>query len=331
MKKSSPLFLRLAQLITPNRFYDGTRLGEQLGITRSAVWKMMKKLDQLGIPMESIKGKGYALKEPLLMLDEGYLQKQLQSKGIAVDVYESVTSTNACFSSSVNSENMQVALAEQQTKGRGRLKRHWVSPFAKNLYCSCSVGLHKDMSELAGLSLVVSLAMVNAIESVTGLNGVLSVKWPNDVYYQQQKLAGTLIEIQAEPHGFCRVIIGMGINVNMLADSDEAKDITRDWTSLRQITGKYIDRNPLAQSLILQVHDYLQRFERAGLAEFVDEWHALDCLRGQSITLHGMNESVNGQVQGINKLGHLRLRLLDGTERAFAAGDVTTQQSGSVS
>lgn len=325
MKKSSPLFLRLAKLMTPDHFYDGTRLGDQLGITRSAVWKMMKKLDQLGIPMESVKGKGYALKEPLQLLDENYIQQQLHADNIKVDVYESVTSTNVCFESVANPGILQVALAEQQTQGRGRLRRHWVSPFAKNLYCSCLISLNKDMSELAGLSLVVSLAMVNAIESVTGLNGALSVKWPNDVYYQQQKLAGTLIEIHAEPHGYCRVIIGMGINVNMLANAKEAKDIARDWTSLRQITGQYVDRNPLALALIQQMHDYLRRFEHHGLSKFIDEWNALDCLRGHSITLHGIAESVSGQVQGISQQGHLQLKCADGSLQYFAAGDVSTQ------
>ncbi len=322
MRKSSDVFLQLVKLLSDGALYDGTTLGDKLGITRSAVWKVIKKLEGFGVEIESIKGKGYRLSQPLVLLDEVALNQQLAHDNIHIDVYQTVTSTFACFADAP-ADQIVAAIAEFQTQGRGRLKRQWVSPFADNITASVRYPFNKDMSELSGLSLVVSLAMVHAIEKVSGLNGRLSVKWPNDVFYQDKKLGGTLIEIEAEPHGFCHVIIGMGVNVNsqqLLSDAT-----IRPWASLRQITGQYIDRNLLAIELLRETKVYLDRFQQHGLSEFMQEWQALDCLQGKAITLNNLGKKIDGTVKGINQLGHLQLQMPDQSIKAFAAGDVTTQ------
>ncbi|MDF1655585.1 MAG: biotin--[acetyl-CoA-carboxylase] ligase [Coxiellaceae bacterium] len=322
MRKSSTVFLRLVKLLSDGALYDGTTLGEKLGVTRSAVWKVIKKLENYGVEIESIKGKGYRLAQPLVLLDEDYLNTQLTANDIDVEVYQTVTTTNACFADCV-ADKIVAAFAEFQSQGRGRLRRQWFSPFAQNLTGSVRYPFHKDMSELSGLSLVVSLAMVHAIEKVSGLNGELAVKWPNDVFYQGKKLGGTLIEIEAEPHGYCHVIIGMGVNINSLQLATDAA--IRPWVSLRQITGKYLDRNQLLVELLQQLKIYLDRFQVNGLSAFRPEWQALDCLQGKAITLNNLGKKISGTVQGINDLGHLQLQLPDQTVQAFAAGDVTTQ------
>ncbi|MDF1796900.1 MAG: biotin--[acetyl-CoA-carboxylase] ligase [Coxiellaceae bacterium] len=324
MRKSSAVFSQLVKLLSDGAVYDGTSLGEKLGVTRSAVWKAIKRLEGYGINIQSQKGKGYALMEPLVLLDEGCLRAQLANDHIDVDVYQTVTTTNACFADCA-ADKIVAAFAEFQSQGRGRLKRQWISPFAENLMCSLRYPFNKDMSELSGLSLVVSLAMVHAIETVSGLNGQLSVKWPNDVFFQDKKLGGTLIEIEAEPHGHCRVIIGMGINVNSQQLTDDATTAIRPWTSLRQMTGQYIDRNPLAVELLRQLTLYLDRFQQHGLPAFMPEWQVLDCLQGKTIALNNLGKTISGTVQGINQLGHLQLQMPDQSIQAFAAGDVTTQ------
>ncbi|MDF1759295.1 MAG: biotin--[acetyl-CoA-carboxylase] ligase [Coxiellaceae bacterium] len=322
MRKSSAVFLQLVKLLSDGALYDGTTLGDKLGITRSAVWKVIKKLAGFGVEIESIKGKGYRLSQPLVLLDEAALNRQLAKHDIHIDVYQTVTSTFSCFANAPM-DQIVAAIAEFQTQGRGRLHRQWVSPFAENITASVRYPFKKDMSELSGLSLVVSLAMVHAIEKVSGLNGQLSVKWPNDVFYQDKKLGGTLIEIEAEPHGYCHVIIGMGVNVNsqeLLSDA-----AIRPWVSLRQITGQYIDRNSLVVALLCEIKIYLDRFQRHGLSEFMQEWQALDCLQGKAITLNNLGKKIEGTVKGINQLGHLQLQMPDQSIKAFAAGDVTTQ------
>ena len=217
---------------------------------------------------------------------------------------------------------IQICLAEQQTHGKGRLGRDWYSPFGQNLYLSCRYAFQKEISELSGLSLVTSLAVVAALRE----RGVsqLAVKWPNDIVHARGKLSGSLIDIQAETHGACHAVIGIGVNVNMRQANDA---IDQAWTSMRQLMGVDVDRNELCVSLINTLIRYLKRFEAHGLADFVKEWSAHDCLMRQSVAIHQANGRVRGVVTGINAQGHLLLQLADGTVQAFSSGDTTLCKS----
>jgi BirA family biotin operon repressor/biotin-[acetyl-CoA-carboxylase] ligase len=209
-------------------------------------------------------------------------------------------------------------LAEQQTAGKGRLGRHWHSPFGKNIYMSCLYTFQKDISELAGLSLVISLAVAKAINSYAH-KAQAFVKWPNDVVDEEnKKIAGSLIEIQAESHGISHAIIGIGININMLNDGDK---ITQAWTSLQKIFGEYVDRNEFCGRLINYLLFYLNKFAAIGLPAFKAEWQKADCLINRIITLRHAKEIVEGEVIGLNDMGHLLLKLSNGDLRAFSSGD----------
>ena len=123
-------------------------------------------------------------------------------------------------------------------QGVGRFARHWHAPFADNLYFSMSHTFEHDISQLSGLSLVVGLTTLQTISSF-GVDD-LQVKWPNDVLYKGQKLSGNLLEISAEAHHLARVIISIGINVNMAHNTSCA--INQPWCSMQQITGDLIDK-----------------------------------------------------------------------------------------
>ncbi|MGB6977255.1 MAG: bifunctional biotin--[acetyl-CoA-carboxylase] ligase/biotin operon repressor BirA [Gammaproteobacteria bacterium] len=320
MKKLSPNFIKLTALLNDLEYHDGTTIGEALNITRSAVWKVIKKLENYGIEIDSVKGKGYALREPLILLDKHFIAKNLNNKDILIEIYETIDSTNAYLKAFYNSSKPKICLAEYQTKGRGRLQRNWHSPFGQNIYFSCLYPFQKDISELAGLSLVVSLAIVRAL-TIYKLPAPLFVKWPNDVVYQNKKLAGCLLEIQAETNGMCSVVIGIGINANMSHDKHHA--ITQPWTSLKTILNTTVDRNPLCVSLMNNLMFYLKQFEVKGLLSFIDEWQRVDSLANQSIHLKHINHTIMGRVKGINQHGHLILTLTDGTVRTFSSGDTT--------
>jgi BirA family biotin operon repressor/biotin-[acetyl-CoA-carboxylase] ligase len=179
---------------------------------------------------------------------------------------------------------------------------------------------HKDISELAGLSLVVSLAVVNTLKQF-GIEKELHVKWPNDVVCDYRKISGTLIEVQAESHGACHAIIGVGLNVNMLID--ERRKISQSWTSMRRATGKYLDRNLVSAELMKNLLKYLKRFNDESFAAFTDEWMASEMMSGKIISVKTVNETVTGVVKGINAQGHLELKLADGKVRVFSSGDTS--------
>jgi len=319
IKKLQSNFIRLVRILSDGCYHDGNSLGKTLNMTRSAVWKAIKKLEKYQIEIKSNKGKGYALASPLQLLDPDVIKQHCQSPSIILDVFESIDSTNDYLKAINTIEKAIFCIAEEQTKGKGRLNRPWVSPFGKNIYFSCRYPFNKDVSALAGLSLVVGLAVVKTLQSY-GISDKLQVKWPNDVYYDYKKLSGILLEIQAESHDcMSHAIIGVGINVNLLDD----KAITQSWTSMHKILGHTVDRNLLCARLINYLLPYLKWFDEQGLAPFLAEWMESDCLLHKEITLKSVRNEITGIVRGVNAVGHLLVELADGRVCAFSSGEVT--------
>lgn len=316
-KKFSQRLNKIVAILNDGQYHDGNDIGRELNMTRSAVWKAISKLRAYGIKIDSIKGKGYQLQEPLILLDPLKIKSEVDNKQISISVFESITSTNDFIKKKSPVNAPQICLAEHQTHGRGRLDRSWYSPFGKNIYLSCAYQFKKDISELAGLSLVISLAIVKTLKSY-GTSSELGVKWPNDVIYQGKKLAGNLVEITAESNGISHATIGIGMNVNM-----ETVDIpiNQAWISLKHILGCEVFRNELSARLINHLFIYLNRFEASGLSDFQDEWSAADKLRQKKVAIQNLHHHITGVVQGINEQGHLILQLKCGTLRAFSSGD----------
>lgn len=340
MKKQSSSLIKLVKMLNNSHnhercYQDGTSLGDKLNITRSAVWKQIKKLEGYDIQIDSIKGKGYALAEPLILLQQQQIKRGLENKEIKVEVFESIGSTNdylketsnivdianvKSISNTAEVINPVICIAEQQSKGRGRFNRYWHSPFAQNIYLSCLYPFQKDISELTGLGFAVSLAIVKTLNSYK-LPQPLAIKWPNDIMYQGKKLASSLIELQGENHGCCKTIIGLSVNTNL--QQDKINKITQAWTSLRNITGDYIDRNELCIAIVNTLMEYITRFEKTGLTSFLKEWGTLDYLLNKKITLQSFSKKTTGIVKGINAHGHLLLELSNGKIQAFLSGDTT--------
>lgn len=317
MKKLTDTFIKLVSILNDGHYHDGTKIGDALNMTRSAVWKAIKKLESYDIKVDSIKGKGYALLEPLILLNEKTIKKGIASKNVSLSVFESINSTNDYLKTHL-SKKINVCIAEKQTHGKGRLDRTWHSPFAQNISLSCAYPFQKDISELAGLSLVVSLSVAKSLQ-IYNYPLPLLIKWPNDLIYDNKKLAGSLIEIQAESNGLCHTIIGIGLNVNMLLEDS----ISQPWTSLRKITANYVDRNQLCIILIDNLINDLAIFEKNGLSAFLEEWKSVDYLSNKEIAIKNNGQKICGRYVGINELGHMLLALEDGSIKGFSSGDST--------
>ncbi len=322
MQQNSDKLVKMVSLLNDGEYHDGTSLGEKLHITRAAVWKIIRKLQQYNIPFTSTKGKGYMLQESLILLDAKTIQSALAQKNIEVECLEKVDSTNQYLKKYLtDNKKIRVCLAETQTAGRGRLSRQWHSPFAKNIYLSLLYPWQQDISALSGLSLVISLALCHAIEKISGLTNEVFIKWPNDLLIHGKKLAGSLIEIQAESNGFCQAIIGMGINVNMKEATHD--EINQQWTSLQSVSDQYYDRNALCSEIINHVVTYLEQFSLHGLSYFQEQWQQRDYLHNKSISLLSGKDQYSGVAAGIDNQGHLILTLDNGQKQAFSSGDTT--------
>lgn len=320
IKKVQASLIDIVNQLADGEYHDGTAIGQSLNITRSAVWKTIKKLTRYHIKIDSIKGKGYALREPISLLDLKKIKKSHPSI-FTIHLFETIDSTNEYLKKIKNVKQPVFCLAEHQTQGKGRFNRKWYSPFGQNIYLSCRFPFKKDVSELAGLSLVVGLVVRKTLKQF-GLDDRLKVKWPNDIYYDNKKLSGVLIEIQAESHdGISHAIIGIGINVNLL--SSNATQISQPWISMRKILNQMIDRNLICRLLIQHLIENLNEFEAKGFSPFMDEWMLADCLMNKTIMLRNLKEKLKGTVRGINHQGQLLLQLNDGSIKALSSGDAT--------
>ncbi len=312
--------LPLLKLLQDGRFHSGEELGAALGVSRSAIWKQLQSLEaELALPLHKVRGRGYRLANPLTLLDGGLLAEDAVGCGWPISIVGSVDSTNAEALRRLHDHQLApfVVLAERQTAGRGRRGRNWVSPFGENLYYSLVLRIDGGMRQLEGLSLVVGLALLQSLRAI-GL-GSVGLKWPNDLLVDGRKIAGILLELAGDPADVCHVVIGIGVNVNMLA-SDRGV-IDQPWTSLRAQIGRYVDRNVLVCELNRQLSSYLEKHLRLGFSVLQDEWQANHLWQGRRVLLTTGAAPVEGVVLGVDRSGAIRLDVA-GVERHFSGGEL---------
>lgn len=314
--KEHTIKLAILKALSTGDFISGEELGEQLGVSRAAISKHIKGIQDWGIDIFRVQGKGYQLSQPLQLLDESILKTSLDTP---VELIPIIDSTNQYLLDRVDElESGSVCIAEYQAKGRGRRGREWVSPFGSNLYMSMFWRLDAGMAAAMGLSLVVGVAIVEALEKL-GLNGV-KLKWPNDLYYQDRKLAGILVEMSGQAGGAANLVIGMGMNLMM---SDQTEGITQPWASLTEVADKeHIDRNQLAITMINTLHSALSDYEICGMSGFVERWNRLDNFLDRPIKLIMGPREITGIAKGINEQGAVLLETENGVE-SFIGGEIS--------
>ena len=311
--------LTLLELLKDGRFHSGEALGAALGVSRSAVWKQLQLLEaELNLPIHKVRGKGYQLASPLVFLNAEQIALIAPSLAWPIHIYDSIDSTNAEALRLVNATCATpfLVLAEQQVAGRGRRGRKWISPFAQNIYYSLVLRIQDGLRQLEGLSLVVGLAVIQALRE-SGVQGAV-LKWPNDVLVGQKKIAGILLELVGDPADICHVVIGIGINVNM----QRADEVDQQWTSMQLETGVAVDRNILVALVGLQLQRYLDRHKASGFAALQEEWEQNHGWQGRSVSLIAGVNRVDGVVLGVDQQGALRLDV-DGVEKAYSGGELS--------
>ena len=317
---------QLLDLLADGEFHSGEELGALLGVSRSAVWKHLQKLEGLGIELISIKGRGYCVDGGLDLLDLNKIREYLKSAlPLELVLFTQIDSTNS-YLMRHKSPAMHVCLAEAQNAGRGRRGRVWVSPFAQNVYCSVGWGFEGGVAALEGLSLVAGLVIVRVLQRFGVAD--LGLKWPNDVLYRDQKLAGVLIEMTGDPAGYCQVVIGVGINVAMGEDQHPA--ITQPWVDLRSILEQQglalISRNLLVAALIDELLSVLVSYSQTGFAGYCVEWQSLNVHAGQMVQLHNGSAIHRGRCLGVSEAGALVLETTQGRE-IFHGGEISLRRT----
>lgn len=319
---------KLLQSLGDGQYHSGEALGEILGVSRTAVWKHLKKLEPLGLVITSVKGKGYCLEGGLELLDEARIRSGLMDTSAPLlrelALFLTLDSTNTtAMQSSIGSG--YVCLAEQQLAGRGRRGRDWVSPFGRNIYLSAVWHFEGGVAALEGLSLAVGVAVVEALADL-GLSGA-QLKWPNDILFQGRKLAGILLEMSGDVSGACKVVVGVGLNVSM--PSEVAEAIDQPWCDIARLASSMgvegLSRNQLVAALLNRLLPLLASYQSRGFVHYLPSWQVLDAFAGAEVELRSGNRVESGVAEGVTVDGALRLRVGDEI-KAFSGGEVSLRK-----
>jgi BirA family biotin operon repressor/biotin-[acetyl-CoA-carboxylase] ligase len=309
----------LLAILADGHFHSGETLGSQLGVTRAAVWKQLKKLESLNIPLSSVKGKGYRLSDAIELLDQSLILEKIDGRLDCLEVLLNTESTNSYLLNKASDHmgKRYAVLAEKQESGRGRRGRTWVSPFGKNIYLSMLWSFSGGIASLEGLSLVIAIAVERALTEL-GVDDA-KLKWPNDVYLDNKKLSGILLEVSGEYSGHCQVVIGIGLNIKLSAY--DTKSIDQPWAQLSEHLGD-VDRNTIAATMINHLIKAIEQFDKFGFESFKDYWTERDAFLNQEVDLILPHFTRSGIAKGVNGKGELLLQTETGLE-SVSAGELS--------
>ena len=279
----------------------------QLGLT--APQPLQSERGILGVMIEVV-NKNPLDKEKIL----SKLSNEFRSK-VFLEVFDTISSTNDYLLRKEKNKNkdIKICIAEEQTKGRGRRGKSWISPKFKNIYFSLSSYLEKE--DLSGLSIAVALSVSKVL---TKINVMSLIKWPNDLLVGNKKICGILIET-AKVGELTKVVIGIGINVNM----EYSELIDQEWTSIKLEKKQSVDRNSIITEMINQLCITLNKFEQEEFDYFLNKFTSLDLLKDKEFTLKDKpNETFIGK--GIDNKGLLIAQnLKDQRIVKFSSGEVS--------
>ncbi|MBM3253415.1 MAG: biotin--[acetyl-CoA-carboxylase] ligase [Candidatus Omnitrophica bacterium] len=300
-------------------FISGEELSHRLGLSRMGIWKAIQRIKLLGYSVVAQPHLGYRLIEVPDRLIPFELTWNLKTKSIGKSVlsFKKIESTNnTAYELATNgAREGTVVFAEEQTKGKGRLGRSWLSPAYKGIYMSVILRPNIAPSSAPELTLIATLAVTKAIRELTGL--LSFIKWPNDVVINSKKVCGILTEMNAEIDKVNFLIVGIGINVN-----SEKKDLPKEASSIKEELKQRISRIELARLILLRLDEYYEIFKEFGFNPPLAEIKRYSSTLNRRVKVHYLNRFIEGHAQDIDKDGALLVRLDNGFAEKVFAGDL---------
>jgi BirA family biotin operon repressor/biotin-[acetyl-CoA-carboxylase] ligase len=221
-------------------------------------------------------------------------------------------------------EEGTLVIAEGQTAGRGRMGRHWYSPPGHGLYLSVVLRPRVPVERAFGVHMSVALAAAEAAESA-GVQGLVGVKWPNDLMAEGRKLAGLLTEVGVQGGLLEWCVVGIGLNVNH-GRRDFPPDLRDRAISLRQLCHRRVDRQGVLLTLVSALARWYGLFMAEGMPPLTREWRRRSTILGRAVRVETAGETIVGWAVDLEEDGALRIRLESGREEVLRAGDVNLVQ-----
>lgn len=306
-------------------YLSGQELCERLGVSRTAVWKVIRQLQEDGYEIEAVRNRGYRLMES----GDVYTEEELKSV-----ISTRVTGRNLVFLEQVDSTNTRakqlaeagapdgtLIVADAQSAAKGRRGRSWLAPSGTGLWFSLLLRPQIEPDHAAMMTLVAAMAVEKGIRDTTGIEG--KIKWPNDVVVDGKKVCGILTEMSADMDSVNHVVVGIGINVNVREFPEELQDKA---TSLLLVSGQAVKRASLLNAVLLAWEEYYETYLRTeDLSLLAEEYN------GKLAGLHGMVQvlapkgAYTGISHGINRQGELLVEREDGTVTEVMSGEVSVR------
>lgn len=318
---------QLLNLLADGEFHSGEVLAQQLGVSRASVSNALAGIEDYGVALHRIRGRGYRLARPWQRLEREQVLRWLGDEAgqLEVEVVAQATSSNTLLlqrAQSGTAPSGSVLAVELQTAGRGRMGRMWHSGLGSTLTFSLLWRFDCGLNALSGLSLVVGVAIVRALNKL-GAQGV-QLKWPNDIMTRQGKLGGVLIEAQGDMLGPSTVVIGIGLNFSL--PDNFASRIDQPISTLDEVCQDMPTRNRLLAAVLQELAGALRQFAQQGFDTFREEWERCHIHQNRPIQLRIADGSVvKGIARGVSNGGALCLETVQGV-RQFNSGETGEQQ-----
>lgn len=301
-----------------DHYYSGEKISRHLNLSRTSIWKNIQELRKEGYDIAAATHLGYRLVSVPDKLSIREIKSGLDTKFIGQNIhyFETIPSTmeEACKLGLEGASEGTVVIAEEQTKGKGRLGREWNSPRSKGIYFTLIIRPNLFPTELPKLTLLTSVAVCEAIRMLTGANA--KIKWPNDILINQKKCAGILTELNAEIDCVRFVTIGIGINVN------EDISLPETAVSLAKASSASISRVRLTQEVLRRFETLYVYSLNNGFGQMIESWKSLSSTIGSNICINDQYGSITGRAVDLDEFGGLMIENEKGQIIKRMSGDV---------
>lgn len=306
-------------------YVSGQQLCDELGVSRTAIWKAIKQLRLKGYVIDAVKNKGYKLVSAPDVFSGNEISSRLQTKwaGKPIHFFEETGSTNNDCRRFLEEGDPHgvLVVADSQSMGKGRRGRGWISP--KGTTISMSIGLRPTFmpDKASMLTLVMAMSVCKAICELTGAKA--QIKWPNDIVVNKKKVCGILTEMSTQMDYIEHVIIGVGINVNQTEFEEE---IAKTATSLLVEMDKQYDRNLIVQKVTEYFEQYYEAFvETCDMSTLMGEYNNWLVNKNAKVRVLDPKGEFDGTAKGINETGELIVETEDGQTTNVYAGEVSVR------
>ena len=309
-----------------NQFISGQKISESLGVSRAAIWKYMNLIKEDGYEIESVSRKGYKLVMSPDILTSSEIKGMLNTKVLGNEIIhlDSVDSTNnkAKQLAACGAIEGTIVISEEQTSGKGRLGRNWVSPKYKGIWMSMI--LRPDINPM-NVAKVTQVAAAAVIEALKEMDIQAFIKWPNDIVINSKKICGVLTEMSGEINKVNYVVVGMGINAN-LEEQDFSQEIKNKASSLKVETREEINRKQLVANIL---NKFEKLYDELILEEKIDTSIKIcrenSSLIGKEVRIIERNKEVIATALDLSEDGKLVVQYKDGRIDEIISGEISVR------